>query len=210
MPNPSHDDPFDDLDDAPSQGVPKSTVIALAAVLVLGGGFIGLLLAFGGKEAPEPVVEEEEDPADMEGSLLSSSGSIVGDLLRRGERALNQGRYTDPPGANVRAFLKEIRRLNPSNPLATDLEKRAHDRLAKAGERAIAAQQWDRAVTLYRELVKFTPADHNAVKRLGEVRIAQKGGPPPVVVAADAPAPAAGTPAAPPAPASPKPPTAIQ
>ena len=178
MPDPANLD-LDDAEGPPSQGPSKSTIIALVAVLLLGGAFVVALVAFGGGAEPPPVFEEEEvDPTEMEGSLLSASGSIIGDLLRRGERAMQQGRYTAPPGANVRDFIKEVDRLNPGNPLAKDLERRAHDTLAKAGDEAYQGQQWERAATVYRELVRFTPADRAAVDRLASVEAALKGSPP--------------------------------
>ena len=188
MPDPYLDSLEDDA--PPRQGMPKSTIAALVVVVVLGGGFLGGILLFGGSPPkPLPPPEEDVDPTQMEGALLSASGSIIGDLLRRTERALKQGRLVEPPGANVRDFINEINKLAPGNALAKDIERRTHARLMTLGDSAYDAQEWARARQLYSQLVRFAPSDTRAVDRLAEVDKLAKGAPPPAPPAPPAPAP---------------------
>ncbi len=179
MPDP-HDD-FDLEEDAqPRQALPKSTIVSLVVVLLLGVGFLAGILVLG-KQKPEPPPPEEEDvdPTEMEGSLLSASGSIIGDLLKRGERALKQGRWVEPPGANVLDFVKEIDKLAPGNSLAKDLARRTYAAIKATADAAYAAQDWPRAARFYRQLVRFAPSDLWASDRLAEVDKLAKGAPPP-------------------------------
>ena len=178
MPDPLLDDLEDDA--PPRQAVPKSTIAALVVVFVLGGGFLAGILLFSGKPPkPLPPPQEDVEPTQMEGALLSASGSIIGDLLRRGERALKQGRLVEPPGANVRDFINEINKLAPGNALAKEMEQRGHARLTTLGNAAFERQDWALAEQLYTQLVRFAPSDVRAVDRLAEVKKYAAGAPPP-------------------------------
>lgn len=159
------------LEDTGRPGVKNQKLVYLIAVGLLLGSVLGAWLVVGPlrqskiQEVQPPPHSSPVAPADQSQVPLDLSKTAEGDQHAQAEKAFKQGKFME-----ANRLCESILQVDPNNSFALSLKQEIHRRLIGLGKRDMASGNWEKAIVLWNDVLKFYPNDREAAPQLNTAK----------------------------------------